>query len=246
MPSTTPTPRRHRDILSEAVALVLAVVVAIVALAWFDAAWSLALALAAAVAGVAITAIAIRRITADQEGSAALWSPRHAVLVFGCVAIATVAVATTAFRHDRTATQTGATAAGATQTVRDFLAQAVVDGNDYVACQYLTQAEQQRVTRLSPGAGSCRAALLQTPPAIAGATSMAGLRRLRMRTVVAGDHAATTVTGAGTPAVRFTLRRATGDDFVPFQAPRAAWRIDSGAQTLLGAAPPPAGAGSGL
>jgi hypothetical protein len=246
MPSTTPAPRQHRDILSEAVALVLAAVVAIVALAWFDAAWSLALALAAAVAGVAITAVAIRSITADQDSSAALWSPRHAVLVFGCVAVATVALATTALRHDRSATQVGATAAGATQTIRDFLAQAVVDGNDYVACQYLTQVEQQRVTRLSPGASGCRAALLQTPPAIAGATSMAGLRRLRMRTVVAGDHASTTVTGPGIPALRFTLQRATGDDSVPFQAPRAAWRIDSGVEALLGTAPPPAGAGSGL
>jgi hypothetical protein len=139
-------------------------------------------------------------------------------------------------RDDASGTNTARPdAAGAAQTLRDFVAVAVVDHNDYIACQYLSADEQARVTKLVPHAISCREALIQTPAGLDGVTSMGGLQQLKLRTAVTPGRAWITVAGPHTRPLRFTLRRATAADRDTYEAPDAAWRITSGVGALLAA-----------
>ena len=53
----------------------------------------------------------------------------------------------------------GLTAAGAASTVRQFVDQAVVQGDGYTACALLTSSEQDAIARLDGTGGECRVVL---------------------------------------------------------------------------------------
>ena len=156
--------------------------------------------------------------------------------MLGAVAATALVVAVAIPRENAVSRSTQAPdAAAAAQTLRDFLAVAVVDDSPYAACEYLTPREQQSIARLAGQGQTCRDALTATPPALAGVATAGRIRRLHMRTVVREGRARITVSGAGRTSLTFDLRRATPADLEAFEAPPAAWRIASGATALLGA-----------
>ena len=145
-------------------------------------------------------------------------------------------------RDDAVARQTSrADAAGADQTLRDFLTAGAVDHNAYMACQYLTTSEQQQVVADVPSSNACRDAFTWTAPQIGGVDSLHTVNALRLRTVVRGDQAVISATGRATRPLRFTLDRTTAAEYATYRAPIAAWRVASGVPALL---PAPAGAAS--
>jgi hypothetical protein len=160
-----------------------------------------------------------------------------ALLLGGVVATAqTHAWWTLALPDDRAAADstTRPTAAAAAQTVRDFLATAVLEDNAYAACQYLTIAEQEEVARIAGGDQTCRDVLTASSPSFDGIQSEGALDALDPRAVVVGgSRADVTVARPGYPAVTFVLQRASGADALAFGAPSAAWRIASDVTSAL-------------
>jgi hypothetical protein len=237
-PTTPAGPPRRPDLLLSAVALIALVIACLVVAAFTDATWALVLALAAGAAATVGMALVTRRMLADEDGAPAPGGAPRSALVVVPVAAATVAVVVALGHGDASSRSTEAPdAAGAAQTLRDFLVNAAVDDDTYAACEYLTPGEQQRVARLVGQGQTCRDALTATPPALAGVATVGRIRRLHMRTVVRGGRARITVSGAGRTALTFTLRRTTLAELGDFEAPPAAWRIASGATALLGAPP---------
>jgi hypothetical protein len=242
MATFTASERRRRpplDPLLAIVALILLAVAGIAGLGLTETGWGLALALAVAAAATVALGLALRDVLADEDGSAASTRARRGAAVLA-IACAVAVVVAAAVDRDEASTRTAAApdAAGAARTVRDFLDTAIVEDNAYAACQYLTPPEQQRVGELAGQGQTCRDALIGSQPTLAGVTSDGSVQGLRLRTAVHGRAAVVTVSGAGARRLTFALQRATLAEQGTFQAPKADWRIASGATALLGAPPP--------
>ena len=125
------------------------------------------------------------------------------------------------------------TAAAAADTVRSFLAAAVLDDDAYAACQYLTTAEQQRVAQLAGDGQTCRDALSATQPSFGGIQSEGALHALSLHVLIHDGAANVTATPHGQAAAHFVLQRTTAAEAATFEAPSAAWRIADGATAVL-------------
>jgi hypothetical protein len=157
-----------------------------------------------------------------------------ALAAVATVVVIAVVLATTLPVEKTAATSTARpTAAAAAQTVRDFLASAVLDDNAYAACQYLTTAEQQRVADLAGGDQTCRDALTSTQPSLGGIRSEGALHALALHVAIRDGSAEVTATPNGQAPVRFVLVRTTSAQAATFEAPPAAWRIADGATAVL-------------
>jgi hypothetical protein len=223
------------DLLLRIVVLVALLVGAVVATAQSHAWWTLALAVAGlvlAAGAIALTVQAMLGRDVDARPSA----PGRA-RVAALVALAAVAlVPAVVIPKDDSAgdSTTSPTAAAATQTVRDFLAGAVLEDSPYAACQYLTLSEQDAVARIAGDGQTCRDALTARPPSFAGIHSEGALRALDLRAAVVGHATAdVTVDRPRHAPVTFVLRRTTPADSLAFAAPSATWRIASGAIGVL-------------
>jgi hypothetical protein len=126
-----------------------------------------------------------------------------------------------------------ATAGDAAQTVRDFLADAVLEDDAYAACQYLTPGAQQSVARMAGDDQTCRDALTATQPSLGAVHSEGALHALRLDTVVRDGTASVTARPSGRGPVTFVLSRTTPADTAAYGAPSSAWRIADGATAVL-------------
>jgi hypothetical protein len=223
------------DLLLRIVVLVALLVGGIVATAQTRAWWTLALAVAGlvlAAGAISLTVQAMLGRDVDARPSA----PGRA-RVAALVALAAVALVLAVVIPDddsAAGSTTSPTAAAATQTVRDFLAGAVLEDSPYAACQYLTLSEQEAVARIAGDGQTCRDALTARPPSFAGIRSEGALRALDLRAEVVGHATAdVTVDRARHAPVTFVLRRTTPADSLAFAAPPGAWRIASGAIGVL-------------
>jgi hypothetical protein len=126
----------------------------------------------------------------------------------------------------------GLSASAAESTVRAFVNQAVVEENGYNACQLLTSAQQDAVAARGQAGEVCRVAL-------GGATSFFGVssagevQGLELHTTVRGRTATVVARHPGDPSVTFTLTPATAAEATTFAAPHSAWRIASGAESVV-------------
>jgi hypothetical protein len=236
MATTTSGGRPRRpDLLLSVIALIALVIACLLVTAFADTTWTLALALVSFAAATLGIVLVTRRLLSDEDDASAGRAVPRSALVLGAVAVATLGVAAALDRGDAASRSTdSAQAGGAAQTLRDFLVNGVVDDNAYVACQYLTPGEQQHLARVAGQGQTCRDALTATPPSLPGVSTGGRIRRLHMRTVVRGGQARIAVSGTGSTSLTFTLRRATPAELGDFEAPPAAWRIESGATALLG------------
>ncbi|MEA2322463.1 MAG: hypothetical protein QOD81_2313 [Solirubrobacteraceae bacterium] len=213
---------------------------AIVALAEVDDVWTVAIAIAAAVATMTTIAIVVRDELADTGDEPAAVDPspaarrlrvRGSVAVLGIVVVAAVAIAVRSATSDQQATSTAAaTPASAVNTVRDFIIAASVSGNGEAACGYLTTAEQAGIGA-TDGVG-CRQALNDGVSSPIGAASDAVARALHAIVSVHGGRA-TVRLGTGPGAATFVLERATAAEQTQFNAPASIWRIADGATVAL-------------
>ncbi|HEX5925971.1 MAG TPA: hypothetical protein VFY45_19230 [Baekduia sp.] len=219
--------------LLEIVVFVAILVGAVVATADADAWWTAAL----AVAGLVIAALGIALAVRDmlRAGEASPATPGRgrvaAAAVVGAVAVVPAFVVPI---EDSAATSTAhATAGDAAQTVRDFLADAVLDDNAYAACQYLTPGAQLSVARLAGDDQTCRDALTATQPSLGTIHSEGALHALRLDAVVRDGTASVTARPPGPGPVTFVLSRTTPADTAVYGAPSSEWRIADGATAVL-------------
>jgi hypothetical protein len=229
-PLRAPDPQR---LLLDIVVLVAILVGGIVATAEADAWWTAAIAVAAlviAALGIALTVGAMLR--ADDASSLA---PRRGrVAASAAVAAVAVVLAIVVPDEGSAATSTASPTAGAAaQTVRDFLATAVLDDDAYVACQYLTSSAQQSVARLAGNDQTCRDALSATQPSFGAVHSEGALHALRLDTVVRNATADVTARPSGRQPVTFVLQRTTPAEASAYEAPSSAGRIADGATAVL-------------
>jgi hypothetical protein len=210
------------------------IVGAVVVVAKADAAWADVLAVGALVIAACAVGASLRSMMGAEEAPQAA-SGRVGVVALAAIPVIAVGLAI-ALPTQESAARTGGqpTAAGAAQTVRDFLAVAVLDNNAYAACQYLTPAEQQRLWAAAGGQETCREVLTATQPSFAGVHAEGGLHALPLRAVVRGATAYVTATPHGRRAATFVLRRTTPAEAGVYEAPSAAWRIDDGVGAVLG------------
>jgi hypothetical protein len=217
------------------VVLIALLVGGIVATARTDAWWTLTLAVAGlviAAGAIVISVQAMLRRDVDAEPSA---PSRARVAAFAALAAVALVLAV-ALPDDQSAADstTSPTPAAASQTVRDFLATAVLEDNAYAACQYLTASAQEEVARIAGGDQTCRDALTAAAPSFDGIHSEGTLHALDVRAVLVGHSTAhVTVDRPRYPPVTFVLKRATGADSLAFAAPSGAWRIASGVTGAL-------------
>lgn len=122
----------------------------------------------------------------------------------------------------------GATAASASAVVRQFLDEAVVQGNGYAACQYLATSEQATVAATGDPGAECRE-VLGTQAASVGITTESQLRGLPLTTTVHGASA----TVAAQDGMTFQLVAATPAELAVPGASSLPWRIASGAEQVL-------------
>lgn len=236
MPRDRSQPPDGRQLLLDIVVLVALLVGAVVATAQVDAWWAVALAVAGLFAAACGIALVVATMLRDEAGAGPgpAARGRGRVLVTGAVAALAVGFAI-ALPHDdsvaRTTTQP--TAGDAAQTIRDFLADAVIDDDAYLACQYLSTGAQQRIERLAGDGQTCRAALNATRPSFAGIQSEGALRVLRLHAALRDGVAYVTARPRGRRAVVFVLRRTTSDEATSFEAPSSAWRIAQGELAVL-------------
>jgi hypothetical protein len=225
-----PNPQR---LLLDIIVLVAILVGAVVGVAEADAWWSAAIAVAAlviAALGIALLVGAMLR----AEDASSVESSR--VLVVALAAVAAVAVVLAiALPDEGSAARSTArpTAGAAAQTVRDFLADAVLEDNAYIACQYLTSAAQQSVARLAGDNQTCRDALTATPPSFGDIRSEGALHALRLDVVVRDGTAHVTARPSGRQPVTFVLQPTTPIEASTYEAPSSAWRIADGATAVL-------------
>jgi amino acid transporter len=222
------------NMLLRIIALVAILVGAVVATAQSRAWWTVALAVAGLVIAACLTAASMRRLLSldDDADSQELGRRRFAAL--SIAAIAAVVLAVTLPVDESSAVSTARpTAAAAADTVRSFLATAVLDDSAYAACQHLTPAEQQRVADLAGGDQTCRDALSATQPSLDGIHSEGALHALALHVVIRAGAADVTATPHGRATVRFVLVRTTSAQAATFEAPPAAWRIADGATAVL-------------
>lgn len=225
------------NMLLRIIALVAILVGGVVATAQTRAWWTVALAVAGLLIAAYLTAASMRRLLAvdDDADSQEPGRRRFAALSIAAVAaFAAVVLAVTLPVDESAAVSTARpTAAAAAQTVRSFLATAVLDDNAYAACQYLTTAEQQRVADLAGGDQTCRDALTSTQPSLGGIRSEGALHALALHVAIRDGAAEVTATPNGQAPVRFVLVRTTSAQAATFEAPPAAWRIADGATAVL-------------
>jgi hypothetical protein len=216
------------------VALIAILVGAVVATAESRAWWTVVLAVAGLIIAAGLTAASMRQLLdeADEVGSEDPGRRRFAGLWIA--AIAAVVLAVTLPVDESAAVSTARpSAAAAAETVRSFLATAVLDDNAYTACQYLTPAERQRVARLAGDGQTCRDALTAARPSFAGIQSEGALHALALHVVIRHGTADVTATPHGQGSARFVLQHTTAAQAATFQAPSAAWRIADGATAVL-------------
>ena len=154
-----------------------------------------------------------------------------AVCALALVIATAVTTAVRAIRGDRHAVAAG----GPVPTVRQFLADAVVDDDGFQACRFLTPAEQKRVALRGATARSCGEALDRAQLRL-GDKTYATIR------AIYGDLDAGAVQPDGRAIVRirhggrshsFVLVPATPSQRIDYGAPAMPWRIDRGAATLI-------------
>ena len=187
--------------------------------------WTLALALAGIAFALAGTLLTIGQMV-DAEAPPETAHGRGRAIVLGIVAAAALVLAVTLPEHAAASTPP-APVAEAQGTVRHFITAAVLQHDAYLACQYLTPAEQRRVAR---GTRDCQEAFVAASPTFDGGRSVTGLRALGLRAVVRGARAEVV---AQHPRVTFVLRRATIAELNAFHAPQDPWRIDRDAEAVL-------------
>ena len=223
------------DLLLRIVVLVALLVGGIVATAETHAWWTLALAVAGLVLAAGAVALTVQAML-GRDVYARPSAPGR-VRVAALVALAGVALVLAVVIPDddsAASSTTSPTAAAAMQTVRDFLAGAVLEDSPYTACQYLTLSEQQAVARIAGDGQTCRDALTARPPSFAGIHSEGALRALDLRAEVVGRVTAdVTVDRPRHAPVTFVLHRTTPADSLAFAAPPGVWRIGSGAIGVL-------------
>ena len=216
------------------VALIGILVGAVVATAETRAWWTVALAVAGLIIAAGLIAASVRRLLGeDDEVDSQERGPRR-FTAFSIAAIAAVVLAVTLPVDESAAVSTARpTAAAAADTVRSFLAAAVLDDDAYAACQYLTTAEQQRVAQLAGDGQTCRDALSATQPSFGGIQSEGALHALSLHVLIDDGTADVTATPHGQAAAHFVLQRTTAAEAATFEAPSAAWRIADGATAVL-------------
>jgi hypothetical protein len=222
------------NMLLRIIALVAILVGAVVATAQTRAWWTVALAVAGLLIAAYLTAASMRRLLAVDDDAYSQEPGRRRFAALSIAAIAAVVLAVTLPVDESAAVSTARpTASAAADTVRSFLATAVLDHNAYAACQYLTTAEQQRVADLAGGDQTCRDALSATQPSLAGIRSEGALHALALHTVIRDGAADVNATPHGRGTLRFVLVRTTSAQAATFEAPPAAWRIADGATAVL-------------
>jgi hypothetical protein len=230
-PSSPPDPQR---LLLDIVVLVAILVGAIVATAKADASWTAAI----AVAGLVIAALGIASAVSAMlraRDPSPVGRGRGRVGASAVVAALAVVLAVVLPVEGSAATSTAhPTAGAAAQTVRDFLADAVLDDNPYAACEYLTPGAQQSVARLAGEGQTCRDALTAAQPSFGAVHSEGALHALRLDALVRGGTAHVTARPLGRGPVTFVLSRTTPGDAAVYEAPSSAWRIADGATAVLG------------
>jgi hypothetical protein len=219
-------------LLLRIIAFVAVLVGAVVATARANAWWTVTLAVAGLVLAAAGVGASVRALL-DHAEDARPEAPGGALVatLVGTAAVAVVLALTLGVEQSAATSTARPTAAAADQTVRDFLASAVLDHSAYPACQYLTVAEQQAVARLAGDGQTCRDALTATQPSFAGIGSEGALHALALHARVGGDAAEVTAASAA-----FVLQRTTPAEAAAYEAPPAAWRIAHGAAVVLHAA----------
>ena len=216
------------------IAFVAILIGAVVGTASADAAWTAALAVAGLVAAAVGIATSVRALLERGEEAEPEAPGRALLATLAMVAAVAVVLAMTLPVEQSAATSTAhPTAAAADQTVRDFLASAVLDDNAYRACQYLAPAAQERVARLAGGGQTCRDALTAAQPSFAGIQSEGALHALALHAVVRGAAAYVRATRQRGRGVTFVLRRTTPTEAAGYEAPPSAWRIAGGATAVL-------------
>jgi hypothetical protein len=222
------------NMLLRIIALVAILVGGVVATAQTRAWWTVALAVAGLLIAAYLTAASMRRLLAVDDDADSQEPGRRRFAALSIAAVAAVVLAVTLPVDESAAVSTARpTAAAAAQTVRSFLATAVLDDNAYAACQYLTTAEQQRVADLAGGDQTCRDALTSTQPSLGGIRSEGALHALALHVAIRDGAAEVTATPNGQAPVRFVLVRTTSAQAATFEAPPAAWRIADGATAVL-------------
>ena len=213
-----------RSMLFAAVA-VIGLAVATATGAWWNTALAFA-GVALALAGMMLSIAQLLDREPRPDGSRGSW---RAIGVGGAAAMMLVLAATL---PEHLAARSGPEA-GAQDTVRGFLTAAVLESDGYLACQYLTPAEQSRVARLAGEGETCLQAFVASRPAFPGVASEGELKELDLRTVVRGGRATVVVPRSRRKPVTFVLRRATRAQLAGFRAPQVPWRIQSGAAAAL-------------
>jgi hypothetical protein len=222
------------NMLLRIIALVAILVGAVVATAQTRAWWTVALAVAGLLIATYLTAASMRRLLAVDDDADPQEPGRRRFAALSIAAIAAVVLAVTLPVDESAAVSTARpTAAAAADTVRSFLATAVLDDNAYAACQYLTAAEQQRVAELAGGDQTCRDALSATQPSLDAIRSEGALHALALHAAIRDGAADVTASPPGRATVRFVLVRTTSAQAATFEAPPAAWRIADGATAVL-------------
>jgi hypothetical protein len=221
-------------LLLRIIAFVAVLVGAVVATAHANAWWTVTLAVAGLVLAAGGIGMSVRALLERAEDATPEAPGRALVATLATVAAASVVLALTLPVEQSAATSAARpTAAAADQTVRDFLASAVLDDSAYPSCQYLTAAEQQAVARLAGDGATCRDALTATHPSFAGIGSEGALHALALHARVHGDTADVTATPHAARPVTFVLQRTTPGEAAGYEAPPASWRIADGANAVL-------------
>lgn len=202
-----------------------------------DAWWTTAMTFACIAFAVAGTAISVAALVAERDREVRpAGAGRSPALALAAAGVATLVLAIVVPEHSvATRNPTGLTTTAAALTVHDFLTAAVVAPDAYTACQYLTPAQQRRIAALVPPATRCQDALTMSRPTFAGIQSEHDINALGLDAAVYGRHAAVTVRPAGARPARFVLVPATAAELDAYRAPQVPWRIDRGAEAVLGA-----------
>jgi hypothetical protein len=202
---------------------------ALVATALTHALWMLVVTLAGLISAALAVALSVNAMLGQDDRTEPTDPYRRPVALLATVAAATIVLAIALPVEDSAAVSTTTPdAAAAAATVRAFLANAVLNDNAYVACQYLAPSEQQRVAQVGGEGQTCRAVLTATQPSFAGVDSEGSLHALRVHAVVRDGTAYVTAAG-----VMFELRPATAAEISAYDAPPGAWRIVSGVSAVL-------------
>jgi hypothetical protein len=211
------------------IALCALLVGGIVATALSHALWILVITVAGLLAAAAAVALSVNAMLGDDERTEGTEPYRGPTALLAAMSALTIVLAIALPVADSAAVSTKTPdARSAADTVRAFLASAVIDDNAYAACEYLAPSAQAQIGALAGDGQTCRDALTATAPSFPGVTSEGSLHALPLRAEVRDGTAH--VTGRG---VRFELRPATAAEKSAFQAPQADWRIVSGATAVL-------------